>query len=46
MIRRFEAIKAQAEQLEQLSKSDDIPSYEDLQIQLKTISGKILEELI
>ena len=43
MIRRFEAIKAQALALDELSGGDDIDK--ELGDRLKAISGKIIEEL-
>lgn len=46
MIRRFEAIKAQAQVLEDLSKDAKMPMDEDLRNSLKSISGKIIEELV
>ncbi len=46
MIRRFEAIKAQAVALEKLSGDSGIDMDADLRDKLKGISGKIIEELI
>ncbi len=43
MIKRFEAIKAQAEKLEALS--DEIENDTELKMKVKKISGRILEEL-
>ena len=43
MIKRFEAIKAQAEKLEVLS--DEIENDTELKMKVKKISGRILEEL-
>ncbi len=44
MIRRFEAIKREAEQLNMLADSDDF-SNEELRSRMRSISGRIIEEL-
>ena len=46
MIRRFEAVKAQAVALDELSSDENIVIDSELRDKLKMISGKIIEELI
>ncbi|WP_026651115.1 YlxM family DNA-binding protein [Butyrivibrio proteoclasticus] len=45
MIRRFEAIRSDAKELEKLSNNSDDLSYEEFRQRIKDISDKILEEL-
>ena len=45
MIRRFEAIKAEAELLNSLSLDQDMKMDDELRDRLRCISGKIIEEL-
>lgn len=45
MIRRFEAIKSEAEVLKQLSNDGSDLSYEEFKLKIRDISDKILEEL-
>ena len=45
MIRRFEAIKAEALALDKLSGDEEIVTDEELRNRLRAISGKIIEEL-
>ena len=45
MIRRFEAIRSDAQELEKLSNNSDDLSYEEFRQRIKDISDKILEEL-
>ena len=45
MIRRFEAIKSEAEALKQLSNDGSDLSYEEFKLKIRDISDKILEEL-